>query len=36
MKALPEAEHLVLEGVGHYPAWDAPEAICELIRKLRT
>lgn len=35
MQALPNAEHIVLEGVGHYPAWDAPETISELMLKLR-
>lgn len=35
MKALPNAEHMVLEGVGHYPAWDAPETMRELMLKLR-
>jgi pimeloyl-ACP methyl ester carboxylesterase len=35
MNALPNAEHLVLEGVGHYPAWDAPNTIGELMLKLR-
>ena len=35
LKAMPKAEHVLLEGVGHYPAWDAPERVTELLLKLR-
>lgn len=34
MNALPNADHLVLENVGHYPAWDAPDTISDLMLKL--
>lgn len=36
MKALPQAEHVLLEGAAHYPAWDAPESMLELMLKLRS
>ncbi len=36
MKALPKAEHVLLEGVAHYPAWDAPERVTELALALRS
>ncbi|MGH2519648.1 MAG: alpha/beta fold hydrolase, partial [Chloroflexota bacterium] len=32
--AAPSARHVVLEGAGHYPAWDAPEATLELALEL--
>jgi 2-hydroxy-6-oxonona-2,4-dienedioate hydrolase len=35
MKALPNADHVLLQGVGHYPAWDAPQTIADLMLKLR-
>jgi len=36
MKALPEAHHILMEGVSHYPAWDVPERITELMLTLRS
>ncbi|HUZ78622.1 MAG TPA: alpha/beta hydrolase [Chloroflexota bacterium] len=30
VSAAPAATHVVLDGAGHYPAWDAPEATLEL------
>ena len=36
MKALPKAEHVLLEGAAHYPAWDAPERIRDLMLALRS
>ncbi|HLG69815.1 MAG TPA: alpha/beta hydrolase [Chloroflexota bacterium] len=35
-QALPKAEHMLLEGAAHYPAWDAPEQIAQLMLKLRS
>jgi pimeloyl-ACP methyl ester carboxylesterase len=35
LKSLPQAEHVLLEGVGHYPAWDAPDRVAELMLKLK-
>ncbi|MDE3075909.1 MAG: alpha/beta hydrolase [Chloroflexota bacterium] len=32
--AAPQARHLALAGVGHYPAWDAPERTAELALEL--
>ena len=32
--ALPAANHVLLEGVGHYPAWDVPEKVLELALAL--
>ncbi|MBV9120681.1 MAG: alpha/beta fold hydrolase [Chloroflexi bacterium] len=34
MAVTPRAEHLLLEGVGHYPSWDAPETAVDLLRRL--
>src|SRR5581483_7524237 len=34
MQATPKAEHLLLEGVGHYPAWDVPDKTAELLSAL--
>ncbi len=34
LAAAPHATHLVLDGVGHYPAWDAPEKTHELALQL--
>jgi len=34
MQARARAEHLLLDGVGHYPAWDVPEQTLELLLKL--
>jgi pimeloyl-ACP methyl ester carboxylesterase len=36
IKALGQAEHVLLEGAAHYPAWDAPETMVELMLKLRS
>lgn len=36
VKALPKAQHILMEGVGHYPAWDVPERITELLLTLRS
>jgi pimeloyl-ACP methyl ester carboxylesterase len=36
MKALPHAQHILMEGVSHYPAWDVPDRITELMLTLRT
>ena len=30
----PQAEHVLLDSVGHYPAWDAPEKTAELLLQL--
>ncbi|MBV8083243.1 MAG: alpha/beta hydrolase [Chloroflexi bacterium] len=30
----PQTEHVLLEGVGHYPAWDVPEKTLELLLQL--
>jgi pimeloyl-ACP methyl ester carboxylesterase len=35
LKALPQATHILLDGVGHYPAWDVPEKVTELAVKLK-
>jgi pimeloyl-ACP methyl ester carboxylesterase len=30
----PQTEHVLLEGVGHYPAWDAPDQTLDLLLRL--
>ena len=34
MRAMPTAQHLLIEEAGHYPAWDAPERTAELAGAL--
>jgi pimeloyl-ACP methyl ester carboxylesterase len=36
MKAIPKADHILMEGVSHYPAWDVPERVTELMLRLRS